>query len=95
MPRPFRGAPKSSSFGIASARPSQCLPPVDTPVIKVTVMTGVSTGGRHWLGLALAMPNDDDLGAPRNGLGIRGHQIPHAQSQTRLPIAVPAVWTES
>ena len=35
MPRPFRGAPKSSSFGITSARPSQCLSPVDTPVIKV------------------------------------------------------------
>jgi hypothetical protein len=35
MPRPFRGAPKSSSFGITSARSSQCLSPVDTPVIKV------------------------------------------------------------
>ena len=50
-------------------------------------MTGGSTGGRHWLGLALVMPNDDDFGAPRNGLGIRGHQIPHALSQTRLPTA--------
>ena len=33
------------------------------------------------------MPNDDDLGAPRNGLGICGHQIPHALSQTKLPTA--------
>ena len=52
-----------------------------------TLVTGVSTGGRHWLGLALVMPNDDDLGAPRNGLGIFGHQTPHALSQTRLPTA--------
>ena len=37
-----------------------------------TLMTGESTGGRHWLGLALVMPNDDDFGAPRNGLGILG-----------------------
>ena len=50
-------------------------------------MTGESTRGRHWLGLALVMPNDDDFGAPRNGLGICGHQIPHALSQTRLPTA--------
>ena len=50
-------------------------------------MTGGSTGGRHWLGLALVMPNDDDFGAPRNGLGICGHQIPHALSQSRLPTA--------
>ena len=53
----------------------------------VTLMTGVSTGGRHWLGLAPVMPNDDDFGAPRNGLGIFGHQIPHALSQTKLPLA--------
>ena len=52
-----------------------------------TLMTGVSTGERHWLGLALVMPNDDDFWAPRNGLGIFGHQIPHALSQTRLPTA--------
>ena len=39
----------------------------------VTLMTGVSTGETHWLGLALVMPNDDDFGAPRNGLGIFGH----------------------
>ena len=52
-----------------------------------TLMTGVSTWGRHWLGLALVMPNDDDFGAPRNGLGIFGHQILHALSQTRLPTA--------
>ena len=45
-------------------------------------MTGESTGGRHWLGLALVMPNDDDFGAPRNSLGICGHQIPHVLSQT-------------
>ena len=50
-----------------------------------TLMTEVSTGERHWLSLALVMPNDDDFGAPRNGLGIFGHQIPHALSQTRLP----------
>ena len=53
----------------------------------VTLMTGESTGGRHWLGLALVTPNDDNFGAPRNGLGIFGHQIPHALSQTRLPTA--------
>ena len=54
-----------------------------------TLMTGESTGRRHWLGLALVMrmPNDDDFGAPRNGLGICGYQIPHALSQTRLPTA--------
>ena len=52
-----------------------------------TLMTGESTGGRHWLGLALVVPNDDDFGTPRNGLGICGHQIPHALSQTRLPTA--------
>ena len=50
-------------------------------------MTGESTGGRYWLGLALDMPNDDDSGAPRNGLGICGYQIPHALSQTKLPTA--------
>ena len=34
-------------------------------------MTGGSTGGRHLLGLALVMPNDDDFGAPRAfGLGL-------------------------
>ena len=33
-------------------------------------MTGESTGGRHWLGLALVMPKDDNFGAPRNGLRI-------------------------
>ena len=46
-----------------------------------------STGARHWLGLALVVPNDDNFGTPRNGLGICGHQIPHALSQTRLPTA--------
>ena len=52
-----------------------------------TLVAGESTGGRHWLGLALVMPNDDDFGTPRKGLGICGHQIPHALSQTRLPTA--------
>ena len=50
-------------------------------------MTGESTGGRYWLSLALDMPNNDDSGAPRNGLGICGYQIPHALSQTKLPTA--------
>ena len=60
MPRPFRGAPESSSLGITNARPSQCLPPVDYPVIKVTVSgtalwwrgnrQGEDTGSAwHWL----------------------------------------------
>jgi hypothetical protein len=53
----------------------------------VALMTAESTGGRHWLGMVLVMPNDDDCGALRNGLGVCGHQIPHALSQTRLPIA--------
>ena len=36
---------------------------------------------------SVVIPNDYDFGAPRNGLGIFGHQIPHALSQTRLPTA--------
>ena len=41
----------------------------------------------HSASLVMPIANDDDFGAPRNGLGIRGHQIPHALSQTRLPTA--------
>ena len=33
------------------------------------------------------MLNGNDFCASRNGLGICGHQIPHALSQTRLPTA--------
>ena len=68
---------------------SPCRPPRHQSAVSetVTLMTGGSTGGGHWLGLALVMPNDDDFGTPRNGLGIFGHQIPRALSQTRLPTA--------
>ena len=55
----------------------------------VTLMTGESTGGRYWLGLALDMPNDDDPEAPRNGLGICGHQIARDRPSTSVSWNTP------